>query len=271
MSSKKYLLYDNIVRGAGIGHIHACINYAVQLSMEKKLTLMIGEVKTGHEMNRFEHHILGLSNCNVDVDSFLKHHADETMYIKRGKQHPSYNKYVNTRHWFIERFIDNIDNINWKNLLDSDSNTTNISITIRRGDITLDGPTGGHFYRTHETSVYKKLLEQVIHDYNITNFRLLIFSDVSPDHHSGEFVDKYNNKEDIFDTFKEYTDNIIYSPSYQSEDTYQKTVDTFMNIYHSDYMIGSASGMSVTLADCYRDMNPSILTSNHTHVKYFYK
>ena len=48
--NKKYLFYDNIVRGAGIGHTLACYNYGLNMALEKGLEYLPCETTPGHNL-----------------------------------------------------------------------------------------------------------------------------------------------------------------------------------------------------------------------------
>ena len=103
---KRYLIYNNIVRGAGIGHTMGCYNYAVQISLNTGLKLIIPKIRLGHKLGddfRFEK-FWGLDTYD---DSFIKSIAnDENENIEYSSDNSphSYN-FSETKSFFYDRYL----------------------------------------------------------------------------------------------------------------------------------------------------------------------
>lgn len=252
---KRYLIYDNIVRGAGIGHTMASYNYGLDYARRNNLEWMPRKITAGHRLGHsrcFESE-LGLpiiSNTERDKVIKNKNMIEHVKYNNTGSPPcwdftltgPIYRKwYHQSRRERSSAFIS--------------PEKDNICISIRRGDL-ANNPDHPMWYRLSPLDDYVSLLNKVISQNNITDYRLIISTDLVD--RRDTLVDRYNNPKDISVVFNEHLSDIIFLPFCESdpiESQSHHTFDFFHNCIAAQYFIGSHSGFSNTIRDIYRTGN----------------
>lgn len=116
---KKYLLYDNIVRGAGIGHSLCCINYAMQLSLKNKLQLLLGKVIITHGMNGCHQKLFGFPDYSRAWEKISQDSPELAEFVPCDPPTAlASSDFTLTKKSFLYLFNQNEPNVEWKNLLD---------------------------------------------------------------------------------------------------------------------------------------------------------
>ena len=89
MSNKKYLFYDNIVRGAGIGHTLACYAYGLHQAEQKGMIFLADKMNLGHGVKNVEK-FLGLKDFTQERQELLKRNKDLISFQHYKKaEHPT--------------------------------------------------------------------------------------------------------------------------------------------------------------------------------------
>lgn len=239
MESKKYLIYDNLVRGAGIGHSLACYNYGLNMAQEKGLKFLPSLLQLGHGVGGGGalENFLGLPNYTAEREEALR---DSPHLVQHENYHPTVNPtsedYSKTKKYFLEAY---------KGVCREPSSLLhptliNITISIRRGDIVLTNA-GGHKDRLLPDSYYVSALDHVIENLGSTNFFITIYSDGD---RQGNYINHTGESVDINDLFSKYKNQLRFVAVHTAA---RATEETFLQLHtcvSSDIYIGSISGFS---------------------------
>ncbi len=264
--TKKYLLYKNIVHGAGAGHTLMCYNHAVQQSIEKKLELIVPKCIMGHNLGKdFEFEkFFGLDQYdNQHIDNLVKEKCDkiETMeYSNNGCfQNSDFSK---TKEFFISRFLKTVDEKEklYKNHMVS--NKINIAIHIRRGDIVTK--------KSLERFETDKALDlKIIHDQwfkdsldNIITFKkykmedicVNIYTELQP---NGLYYNGYGESFDLKTIFNMPNCNFYYNGNFW---------ECLYNMIKADVFIGATWGVPIIVTFFRDGLNRESYISKHINI-----
>jgi hypothetical protein len=256
---KKYLVYDDIVRGAGLGHIMTSYNAGLSYCIKNNLEWLPCKIKPAHDLNKYNtiEDELGLPTIlEQERVNILQNHECE--HIRYGTEGGICNDFSKTgaiyRDWYS-------CSRKGKNSVFLSSEKVNICISIRRGDIAAAGPEHHMASRLRPLKSYVQKLKWLINEHNISNYRLIISTDLRGGHKNC-LVDRNNNPKNVDDVFASYNTDLVFLPFSESLDADQKytTFDFFHAAIASEYFIGSVSGFSEIIKDVYRHKNSYICT-----------
>jgi hypothetical protein len=246
---KRYLLYKNMVRGSGIGHMLMCYNNAIYLAMNKNLQLIVPRCVLGHNLGadfNFER-FFGLDQYdNNYINNLIKNNFDEIEiieYIDNGGEQS--NDFTLTKKYFIERFLKTINKKEEIYNNHNVSNIINIAMHIRRGDI-VSKKTLDHYkkenFRIFSDEWHKRAIEYVLKIKGLSkkDIHLNIYSELQDD---GFYYNENGVPTDIYKLFDEYNCNFYLS---------KNMWECLYNMIAVDIFIGSRSGIPIT-ASFFRD------------------
>jgi len=248
--TKKYLIYDNLVKGAGIGHSLCSYAYGMELAQKKNLIYIPNLMTCGHGLgdNGFLENLLGLPIYFNERKALLSNAISEVEHIeyKNDEEQPTIDF---LRH--KDKFLDFFKSSQLAKSKTSLQNSFNISITIRRGDIAIHYPKN-HPFRTRlrSTHFYLNALKKIISDCRLKDFHIHIFTDSRHEY----CVDEFGKKQDYLDVFKEFKGKININIDNRSKDGVFNAMSTCI---YSNIFIGSISGFSDIICmyrnnkDCY--------------------
>jgi len=251
---RKYLIFDNIVRGAGIGHMLMCYNHAIQIAMDGDFELIVPRCIMGHK---------GLGK-NFEFEDFFgleKHPSEQIAKIKEQQNSFKYVEWVrngceqnfnfkNTKSFFKEKYLRTIDSKIRKYKSHAIPDKINISIHIRRGDIVSKQYFENYKkedYRIFPDVWFRQSLDEVLKEknYQPSDVHVHVYSEMQAD---GFY---YNEKSEKFDLKKVF--DFSNCTFHLSSDTYEDT--TYEDVYNmitSDIFIGARSGLALIIS-LYRD------------------
>lgn len=241
----KYLLYDNIVRGAGLGHTLACYNYGLQLARSWDMELLTKKLIPGHGFNSMMHTTIEqeLGIPIVDDEHLDKlFHSNLVEIIPYADHHPVENDFRSTREIF-KQWYDDADNI-LNNRLAKD--ITSITISIRRGDLACSDRKHPMRSRLLPLNFYLDELNRILEHNEIEDYHLTVSCDTR---NGTSLVDENNNVLDVEDVFKNHLKHFTFLPSDMDG---EKTFIFFHHAVSSDFFISSNSGFSKIINEVYR-------------------
>ena len=257
---KKYLFYDNILRGGGLGHSLFTYNKGLKKAINSEQVFLPSTMILGHGCggNGFAEAALGLP-LGSPLRSIIKHSfPQEIEYIPYDPPtSPDVEEdFSLTRDYFLSHYK------NRKIVFDNHlhSSPVNITMTIRRGDIAC----GEHIYGNASSMAnrllpdfyFQEVLEYVLGAYQIKDFHLTIYSDGD---WKGNYVNEKCEPIDIYELFSRYKGRVSYSPSQLSA---PNTFAHVQNCIDSDICIASISGFS-ELISLYKTTGLIIFPSTH--------
>jgi len=272
---KKYLFYDNILRGGGVGHTLFTYNKGLKKAINSEQIFLPSTMILGHGCgdNGFAEAALGLPLSpplrSIIRDSF-PHEIEHVSYT------PSTSSEVEedfslTRDYFLSHYK------NRKIVSDNHlySSPINITMTIRRGDIACGKQIYGNVHpmtdRLLPDSYFQEVLEYVLEAHQIKDFYLTIYSDADMKElwlekgkpFDGDWKENYVNEKcepiDIYKLFNKYKGRVNYFPSQASA---PNTLAQVQNCIASDICIASISGFS-ELISLYKTTGLIIFPSTH--------
>ena len=131
----KYLFYDNIVRGAGLGHSLSCYNYGLNMALGKGLEFLPCRIQAGHGFKDGAiESLLGLPESQKRRDFIIQADPSAVEHVRycptdNGTSHDLTATRSILRRWYYESRKE------YDTMLSKDHNVANITICIRRGDI----------------------------------------------------------------------------------------------------------------------------------------
>lgn len=239
----KYLFYDNIVKGAGIGHTLFSYNSGLNQAIRNNQCFIPPLMQLGHGLGRrgLLEAALGLPNCLGLREELEKLFPKDIETVKYHPQKSCGNvceDFSLTRPYFLSCYKNRILRVHEE----CPKDVTTICMTIRRGDIACNRKWEGDAHpmenRLLPDMYYKKALDYLLETYNIQNFLLYIYSDA-------DWTDQYINEKckpvDVYKFFNYKNGDIKYVPSQKTADN---TIVTFQTCIESDFFIASVSGFS---------------------------
>lgn len=257
---KKYLFYDDLVHGAGLGHTMCCYVYGLELAYKKNIIYMPDILRAGHGFDKLE---LGT------IESFLglPDHRQKRLAIKKEASHLIFN-FPKTNQWSETVAFINFSQASKKFLKDSyqnkrrllldnlfETDVINIAISIRRGDIVSpENKTGLHKNRLKNEQYYIDIAKEVVNENKLKNYHIHIYSDGAK-HQTDQYVDINNNPLDIKALFLNHFNKVSL---YLGNNNPKVTISHFQHCIDADYFIGSVSGFS-RLISIFRTGNTTYL------------
>jgi len=239
----KYLFYDNIVKGAGIGHTLFTYNSGLNQAISNNQCFIPSLMQLGHGLGQrgLLEAALGLPNCSELRGELEKLFPKQ---IERVKYHPQDScsnvceDFSLTRPYFLSCY----KNRTLRVYEECPKDVTTICMTIRRGDIACNRKWEGSGHSMEDRLLpdmyYKNALDYLLETYNIQNFLLYIYSDA-------DWTDQYVNEKckpvDVYKYFNYKNGDIKYVPSQKTADS---TIVTLQTCIESDFFIASVSGFS---------------------------
>ena len=253
---KKYLFYDNLVRGAGIGHTLACYNFGLQESMAQKLIYLPLQMRAGHGLGHtgLMENLLGLPECALCRSNLQTLEPEAIQKIELSSDAPPTSAdFSSTEKYFLDHYkykrISAPSHLNKKK--------TNITISIRRGDIVRDA---AHQFKDRllPDSYYVAALEYAIDLYNLRDFHITIYSDA--DWGKG-YVNEKGETASVDELFKKFKGTFAYIPG-NSRNSPLNTLSTFQDCVDAEIFIGSISGFCQAIS-LYQRNGKLILPSHY--------
>jgi len=242
---KKYLFYDNCVRGAGIGHLLRTYNYGLIQSIKSNLIFMPPRVDAGHGIGKTGNLelFLGLGDYEEERKIIEKSKPHEILYIpyNGNETNPTFVDFSLTKNYFRDKYKHKQGVT--PTLFSVNKETTKISICIRRGEIAMNFPKD-HYYRKRllPDKYFVNVLQNVLEKYNIKQYEVIIFSDGN--RKEGEYINDKNELVDIMRLFGDFNNVTYFSSSMDAVRTFTQ----FDNIIRSDIHIASITGFSEAAA-----------------------
>lgn len=236
MESKKYLIYDNLVRGAGIGHSLACYNYGLNMAQDKGLKFLPSLLQLGHGVGGggVLESFLGLPNCTAEREAVLNNYAPLVHHENYDPRvNPTSSDFSKTKSYFRKAY----KNVSTRECPHLNLNIINIAVSIRRGDIAMF-PHSGHKGRLLPDIYFLRALDYVIGQLNSSNFFVNIYSDGD---WKGNYINEKGEKVDPNSLFSKYKDRFAFHSTHKSGNT---TLSQFHSCIVSDIYIASISGFS---------------------------
>ena len=252
---KKYLFYDNIVRGAGLGHSLACYNYGLRKAITEGLIYFPSRIRAGHGLGNkgLIESLLGLPN-NESSRSLIKSLQPEAVVETNLEENPpTSSDFSSTEKFFLDHY-------KYKNIIAPsylDPAKTNIAISIRRGDIASKA--AKQFQdRLLPDNYYVAALDYVIDLYNLNNFHITIYSDA--DGGTG-YINEEGEPSNIEELFGKFKNRVTYVPG-NSKNCPLNTLSTFQDCVDAEIFIGSISGFCQAIS-LYQRNGKLILPSHY--------
>ena len=263
-SPKKYLFYDDLVRGAGLGHTMCCYIYGLELACKKNIIYMPDILRAGHSFNILDpgsiENFLGLPDCRQSRSDVQKKYPDLILNIPKTDQ---WSETIDAANFsqaskiFLKDCYKNKRRLVLNNLFKHD--TINIAITIRRGDIVApENQKGQHRNRLKNEEYYLDIAKLVIQENKLKNYHIHIYSDGSRNQ-KDQYVDTNNNPLDIKALFLNHFDAVSL---YLGNNDPRVTMSHFQHCVAADYFIASISGFS-RLISIFRTENTTYLPLHH--------
>lgn len=232
---KRYLFYDNIIKGAGIGHTLACYAYGLNLSRQKGINFLADRMILGHGVKNLEE-FLGLKDFRQERERLLKSNKELIFFnnYKMG-EHPAIPILSwprNVKKYFYDRYHKH------RKVANShiQKGCFNIAVAIRRGDI-INNPNLKD--RVLPDSYYRERVNCVLNKLNPSSYRINIYSDGAQN--SNSYINEDGKKTSLKKILPElHSEARLYLGEYKHE----KTFEMIQNCVQSDYFIGSKSGLS---------------------------
>lgn len=247
---KKYLIFDNIVRGAGLGHTLVNYNHGLNYCIKHDLIWTPHKIIPGHCLNACGHTL----EAELGLPQFSKEHIDNIRNTKNFEEIK-----LSTPECCIDWSLTRPVFKNWyaaaregKKPMFLSESKTNICVSIRRGDL-AGKPNHSMFWRLQPFSYYTEQLKELIKKESIEQYRLIISTDLHG--HDNCIVDRHNNPHDIRDIFRDFSDDLIFVPFREDKPESNKyhTYDFLHAAISSDFFIGdSQGGYSVVIREIYR-------------------
>tara|TARA_R100000008_G_scaffold86896_1_gene82581 strand:- start:9692 stop:10531 length:840 start_codon:yes stop_codon:yes gene_type:complete len=260
----KYLIYDNIIRGAGLGHTLVSYNYGLNIALSQNLVFLPPLMSLGHGLgnNGMVENFLGLNDFSTarnHARSNFPSLCDEHSYnqLKGGK--PTLESFEKTRNYFMDHY-------KYRRLILENHlkpQVTNITVTIRRGDVAMEPHYEGSAFKTRlrPDEYYLRVLDYIIQKQNLKDFFINIYSD-------GDWADGYINdkgeKVNINRLFSKYKNRFNYFPSKKNA---ERTLTQLQNCIESDICIASISGFSQIIG-LYKTHGSIIFPGDHKVAEY---
>ena len=257
MTSKKYLFYDDIVRGAGLGHTLCTYAHGLELSKTLNLEFMPCRITAGHGLKKLED-FLGLKDFQNDRAAVEKSHPDQVrraMYTKGnhaslGLKHWSQD----TRAFFRQSYKGALGPL--ENHLDSSA--TSIAVSIRRGDILNLEKENGFRKRLRPDQFYTHVVNEILKLHQPREYLLYIYSDGAPD--GNHYVDEKGKPRDVLELFKKHKDQVR---AHLGQRDHIRTFTCLQNCVNADIFIGSISGFSDFISILRKGRNTYLPHPNH--------
>ena len=243
-SNKKYLFYDDIVRGAGIGHTLCCYAFGLEMANRLELEYLPSKIKPGHGLSEAEK-FLGLEDFEEKRFTLEQECPQKIYHIKYESRNnqpaipiSKWSKYV--RQYIQSAYKNN--SLKQNNLLKEDC--TNIAVSIRRGDV-VDYVTSFRD-RLRPDKFYRKSIKEVIKLHNVDKYFINIFSDGKKG--ANYYVDENGKRVEKKELLPDHYEN---SKITCSDHTTPNKIGSrniafehLQNCVNADIFIGSISGYS---------------------------
>ena len=257
---EKYLFYDALVRGAGLGHTMCRYIYGLELAQKKKMIYMPDIIRAGHGFHTLE---LGTIESFLGLPDYrqkrLDIKKDSGLILNIPYQHELANASIEIFNFsseskaFLKDCFQNKRRLLFDNLFATD--IINIAISIRRGDIVSpENKTGSHKNRLKNEQYYIDIAKAVVNENKLKNYHIHIYSDGAR-HQTDQYVDINNNILDIKQLFLNHFNSVsVYIANHKPKET----MSHFQHCVDADYFIGSISGFS-QLISIFRKKNTTYL------------
>tara|TARA_Y100000592_G_scaffold18799_1_gene28761 strand:- start:16234 stop:17061 length:828 start_codon:yes stop_codon:yes gene_type:complete len=244
ISNKKYLFYDDIVRGAGIGHTLCSYIFGLELSKKINLEYLPCKIKPGHGLSDIEKY-LGLQNFEERREQLIKSNPNEIFHIKYNKNFSQSCVPMNSWNSDQCKFIQD----KYGRAKHPDSNYikkdfVNIAVSIRRGDVV-------HYKSSFKNrlmpdSFYRNSISFLLSSLNIDKYFINIFSDGAL--REAHYVNENGEHIELEKLIPEFHDNASMNLSDHSGGSTPGlrniTFDHMWACVNSDIFLGSISGFS---------------------------
>ena len=111
--NKKYLIYNNLVRGSGLGHFFLSYNYGLDYSIKNNLEYLPALSRLGHGLGYTQglvEEYLGLPICEEKRKEVLKNEFDLCEIVEYTNNNPVFGLFGSTLHlyrdWYFNKSKD---------------------------------------------------------------------------------------------------------------------------------------------------------------------
>tara|TARA_Y100001938_G_C8097516_1_gene439141 strand:+ start:2813 stop:3679 length:867 start_codon:yes stop_codon:yes gene_type:complete len=247
--SKQYLFYDEIVKGAGIGHTLCCYVFGLEVANRLKLEYLPCNIMAGHGLSDVER-FLGLEDFSEKRKSISKEFPQKIFHIKYQQNFPQgtipisnwgpkYNKLI--RESYQSRKLKH------RSLLKQ--NAVNIAVSIRRGDVVFYPPEYANNFRDRlrPDQFYRDAINNIIDLHNVDKYFINVFSDGMK--RSNYYVDengKSVSKKELLQNLHEHSEIHLSDIKGNGDKPGSRniTFEHLQNCVEADIFIGSISGFS---------------------------
>ncbi len=241
---KKYLLYDDIVRGAGIGHTLWSYIFGLELSNKLGLEYLPCKIKAGHGLSDLEK-FLGLDDHEARRKLISEKYPSEILNIQYNKSFPqgiTLTKDWSDAHRKLIRDSYHNKREEQKNL--SKQNVTNIAASIRRGDVVHYTTKFKERLATDE--FYRKSINQILSSHNIEKYFINVFSDGAKgaNYYVNENGEKVNKEQLLPEHYENAEINCSDHNEGNTAGSRNITFEHLQNCVNADIFLGSVSGFS---------------------------
>jgi hypothetical protein len=263
LNHERYLIYNNIVRGAGVGHTLSCYNYAIQLALQEKLQLIVPRTHLGHEAGsnfQFEN-FFGLDCYTPEqIQDFVTITPKEDIVVVEysTEKNPSNSYYTKTKDFFLNRYLKAYPLLKEKYKNHIVPGKINIAMHIRRGDIVANkNYLEHHKYRILSDKWWRDSFDKILisKKYDLSDIHLNIYSELGK---NGLY---YNEKAEQFDLKKVF--DFKNCSFYLSVNIYE----CIYNIINADIFLGGRWGLPLTITP-YREWQSRETFIEKIHANY---
>tara|TARA_Y100000593_G_scaffold749_1_gene1466 strand:- start:83937 stop:84929 length:993 start_codon:yes stop_codon:yes gene_type:complete len=292
-----FLFYDNLVRGAGVGHCLTSYNHGLIMAMDNNMTYLPEPLVCGHNLGRdglFEF-AMGLPDCagaRKVVRRRMPDRITEVKYNPAVARCTLNNDFSRTKEYFNNCYKN-------RGLVFKTSmvpNKINICINIRRGDILLVDEIKSNEAVTKRIlpdNYYIRALDFIIKKNSLAkgSYHVHVFSDgdqgVSEDNGgNANYINEHGKVTDVKNLFEKYgLENVSFTIGEDTKTIYK----TIQACSESDIFIASNSGFSSAISLYLKEDSLTILpdqysfhpyhapnyikfhTDEKKHLKYYFK
>lgn len=257
MVNKKYFFYDNLVKGAGLGHTVCTYAHALELAKTLNLEFLPCAITAGHGLQKLEK-FLGLKDCENKRASLEKSHPHQIQrepYTQGNHPALGFKSWSQaTRDFFYKNYKESPDELETH----LDGSTTSIAVSIRRGDILRLSETNGFRQRLRADEFYTHAVNEILKLYRPREYSLYIYSDGAPN--GGNYVNEKGKPTDLLELFASHKGR---ARAYLGRQNHIRTFTCLQNCIKADIFIGSISGFSDFISILRKGRNTYLPHPNH--------
>lgn len=252
--NKKYLFYNDIVQGAGIGHTLCCYAKGLETAKEMELKFLPTIIRAGQGLEDVELN-LGLPDFTKERVNLEAKHPDliENIDYENGDGLAFCHWSPETFNFFTKRYKE----FSKKQPVHLKKNVTNIALSIRRGTsiaIKKKQPNHNFALRLRPDAFYQEAVNEILSNFNIDSYFLHVYSDGCPED-PYTYVNENGEVTSLQQLFPSHYHNAKFYMGGRDSDI---AFASLQNCINADFCIGSDSGFGETIR-VYREKKNTFL------------